>query len=70
MFYLGYSTTPITFKSNYFSNIEYSISLVVESPGICEIFITGDFNLNVINPQTARKINSVCACTQFSSFNL
>ena len=31
-----------------------------------EIIITGDFNLNLLNPETARKIISIC--TQFSFF--
>ena len=34
--------------------------------GISEIIITGDFNLNVLHPQTARKINSIC--TEFSFY--
>ena len=57
---------PPNSNSNYFSDIEDSIALAVDSPGISEIIITGDFNLNLLNPQTARKINSIC--TQFSFF--
>ncbi|MES9993745.1 MAG: hypothetical protein ABW098_17480, partial [Candidatus Thiodiazotropha sp.] len=41
-----------------------TIALAVDSPGISEIIITGDFNLNMLKPQTARKINLIC--TQFS----
>ena len=55
---------PPNSDSNYFSDIEDSVALAVESPGISEIIITGDFNLNVLHPQTARKINSIC--TEFS----
>ena len=40
--------------------------MAVDSPGISEIIITGDFNLNLLNPQTARKINSIC--NQFSFY--
>ena len=57
---------PPNSDSNYFSSIEDSIALAVDSPGISEIIITGDFNLNVLNPLTARKINSIC--TQFSFY--
>ena len=45
---------------NYFSSIEDSIALAVDSPGISDIIITGDFNLNVLNPLSARKIDSLC----------
>ena len=65
MFYLVCSTAPNSI-SNYFSDIEDSIALAVDSPGISEIIITGDFNLNFLNPQTATKINSIC--TQFSFY--
>ena len=57
---------PPNSDSNYFSGIEDSIALAVDSPGISEIIITGDFNLNVLNPPTARKIDSIC--TQFSFY--
>ena len=57
---------PPNSNSNYFSDIEDSIALAVDSPGISEIIITGDFNLNFRNRQTARKINSIC--TQFSFY--
>ncbi|MEW8548396.1 MAG: endonuclease/exonuclease/phosphatase family protein, partial [Candidatus Thiodiazotropha sp.] len=57
---------PPNSDSSYLSNIEDSISLAVDSPGISDIIITGDFNLNVLNPQTARKIDSIC--TQFSFY--
>ena len=57
---------PPNSDSNYFSSIEDSIALAVDSPGISEIIITGDFNLNVLNPLSARKIDSLC--TQFSFY--
>ena len=57
---------PLNSDSNYFSSIEDSIALAVDSPGISEIIITGDFNLNVLNPLSARKIDSLC--TQFSFY--
>ena len=65
MFHLDYSSARNS-NSNYCSDIEDSIALAVDSPGISEIIITGDFNLNLLNPQTARKINSIC--TKFSFF--
>ena len=57
---------PPNSDSSYLSDIEDSIALAVDSPGISDIIITGDFNLNVLSPQTARKIDSVC--TQFSLY--
>ncbi|MEW8545351.1 MAG: reverse transcriptase domain-containing protein, partial [Candidatus Thiodiazotropha sp.] len=57
---------PPNSNSDYFSDIEDSIALALDSPGISEIIITGDFNFNLLNPQTARKINSIC--TQFSLY--
>ena len=57
---------PPNSDSNYFSDIEDSVALAVDSPGISEIITTGDFNLNVFHPQTARKINSIC--TEFSFY--
>ena len=59
MFYLVCSTAPNS-NSNYFSDIEDSIALALDSPGISEIIITGDFNLNFLNPQIATKINLIC----------
>ena len=66
LFGLFYPPPPPNSNSNFFSDIEDSIALAVDSPGISEIIITGDFNLNLLNPQTARKINSICI--QFSFF--
>ena len=42
-----------------FSDIEDSINLAVDS-GVNDIVITGDFNLNMQNVQSARKITSLC----------
>ena len=42
-----------------FSAIEDSINLAVDS-GVNNIIITGDFNLNMQNVQSARKITSLC----------
>ena len=42
-----------------FSAIEDSINLAVDS-GVNDIIITGDFNLNMQNVQSARKITSLC----------
>ena len=44
---------------NYYSIIEYSIHLAVDT-GINDITITGDFNINMYNSQSARKINDFC----------
>ena len=49
----------------YYSSLEDSIHLAVDT-GIDDIIITGDFNLNMLNSQYARKINSLCQ--QFSLF--
>ena len=46
-----------------YSTIEDSVHLAVDT-GISDIIVTGDFNLNMPNPQTARKISSFC--DQFS----
>ena len=42
-----------------FSAIEDSINLAVDS-GVNDIIITGNFNLNMQNVQSARKITSLC----------
>ena len=43
----------------YYSGIEDSIHLAVDT-GINDIIITGDFNFNMLNIQTSRKITSLC----------
>ena len=55
---------PPNSNNNYFSNIEDSIALAVDT-NIREI-IMGDFNYNLLNLQSSRKINALC--TQFSLF--
>ena len=49
----------------YYSSLEDSIHLAVDT-GVDDIILTGDFNLNMLNSQHARKINSLCQ--QFSLF--
>lgn len=49
----------------YYSTIEDSIHLAIDS-GITDVIVTGDFNFNMLNTQTARKINTFCE--QFSLF--
>ena len=56
---------PPNSDANYYSNIEDSLALALDT-GIADIIVTGDFNFNVLNPQTARKIDSFC--TQFSLY--
>ena len=43
----------------YLNMIENSISLAVDT-GIKDIIITGDFNINLLNNSSARKIDSLC----------
>ena len=54
---------PPNADGQYFSNIEDSISLAIDT-GISNIIVTGDFNLNFLNVQTRRKIDTLC--TQYS----
>ena len=54
---------PPNSSADVYSNIEESISLAVDT-GTSDIIITGDFNFNVSNPQTKKKIDSLCI--QFS----
>ena len=49
----------------YLSAIEDSISLALDTQ-ISNIIVTGDFNLNVLNPHTYNKISDIC--TQFSLY--
>ena len=50
---------PSSSDAEYFSSIEDSIFLAIDT-GIKDVIITGDFNCNMFNPRTARKINSIC----------
>lgn len=56
---------PPNSDRDYFTNIEDSIALASDT-GISDIIVTGDFNYNILNPATSRKIDSLC--TQFSLF--
>ena len=56
---------PPNSDANYYTNIENSLALDVDT-GLTDIIITGDVNLNLLNPQTSRKIYS--RYTQFSLF--
>ena len=47
------------------TSIENSIALAVDT-GISDIIITGDFNLDILNERTARKIETIC--TQYTFF--
>ena len=62
----GFFYRPPNSDSNYFSDIEDPIALAVDSSGVSEIIITGDFSFNILNPQTAIKINMIS--TQFSFY--
>ena len=45
--------------ANYYTNIENQLAFAVDT-GITGILIAGDLNFNLLNPQTARKIESFC----------
>ena len=46
----------------YYSNIEDSLALALNT-GIADIIVTGDFNLNVLNSPSARKIEGLVIST-------
>ena len=50
---------PPNANADYFSKIEDSIALAVDT-NIKDIIITGDFNFNIINQLSSRKIHSLC----------
>ncbi|MES9994044.1 MAG: reverse transcriptase family protein [Candidatus Thiodiazotropha sp.] len=56
---------PPNSDASYYSNMEDSLALAIDTR-IDDIIVTGDFNLNVLNPQSARKIDSFCQ--QFSLY--
>ena len=58
---------PPNSDTNYFSNIEDSLALAVDLD-IADIIVTGDFNLNVLNARTSRKIESLCSQFSFYQF--
>ena len=45
---------PPNSNANYYSNIEDSLSVAIDT-GISNIIVTGDFNLNLLYPLTAKK---------------
>ena len=59
----GLFNRPPNANGQYFTNIEDSISLAIDT-GISNIIVTGDFNFNYLNAQARRKIDMLC--TQFS----
>ena len=63
MFELFYR--PPNSDALYLSTIEDSISLSLDTQ-IRNIIVTGDFNLNALNPHTYNKISEIC--TQFSLY--
>ena len=63
LFWLFYR--PPNADSQYFLNIEDSISLVIDT-SITDIIVTGDFNLNFLNAQARMKIDMLCI--QFSLY--
>ena len=50
---------PPNSDSEYYTAIADSIHLAADS-GIQDIVITGDFNFNMLNTQSSRKVNSIC----------
>lgn len=50
---------PPNADAQYFSNIEDSISLAIDT-GISNIIVTGDLNFNFLNVQARRKIDMLC----------
>ena len=54
---------PPSSDSVYFSTVEDSIHLAIDT-GISDIIVTGDFNYNILNTQSSRKVTS--CCEQFS----
>ena len=45
-------------NANYYINIENSLALALDT-GVMYIVITGEVNFNTLNPQTAKKIESL-----------
>ena len=61
----GVFNRPPNSDATFFSNIEDSLALLVDT-GISDVIVTGDFNLNMPNVRTSRKIESLCI--QFSFY--
>ena len=64
---VGLFYRPPNSDAAYFSSIEDSIGLAIDT-GISDSIITGDFNLNVNNHNTLKKIETLCS--QFSLYQL
>ena len=56
---------PPNSDATYFSNIEDSLALAVDTD-MADVIVTGDLNLNMLNIRTSRKIESLCI--QFSFY--
>ena len=56
---IGTFYRPPYSDSTYYTIIEYSINLAVDT-GITDIVIIGYFNYDMLSDQTARKIMSLC----------
>ena len=63
----GLFCRPPNSSADVYSNIEESFFLAVDT-GTSDIIITGDFNFNVLNSQTKKKMDSLCS--QFSLHHL
>ena len=50
---------PLSSDSVYNSLVEDSIGLAIDST-ISDVIVTGDFNLNTLNPIQSRKVESIC----------
>ena len=50
---------PPSSDAEYLTSIENPIALAVDT-GISDIIITGDFNLDILNERTGRKIETIC----------
>ena len=63
-FLFGIFYQPPNSDTNYFSNIEDSLALAVETD-LADIIVTGDFNLNVLKARISRKTESLCSFYQY-----
>ncbi len=59
-FLFGVFYRPPNSNALYNNSIEDSIQLAIDT-GLRDIVIVGDFNYNVLNPQTNRKVSSICS---------
>ena len=62
---VGLFYRPLNANAVFYSAVEDSIHLAPDS-GIHDIIRTGDFNFNIFNSQSSRKINSICEQFSFS----